>query len=117
MNQKIPFEISPEDLNQLLLADSSMLILVDVREKEELTIAPFPYEVLHLPLSRFFSWSQTYMKHLPIEKKIVVLCHSGVRSWNFGLWLLEQDCRYHVWNLQGGIDAWSDLVDDSVPRY
>ena len=117
MNQKIPLEISPEELNQWILDDFSTLILVDVRETEELTMAPFSYQVLHLPLSRFLSWSQTIQTKLSVEKKIVVLCHSGVRSWNFGVWLLEQDFRYPVWNLQGGIDAWSQLVDDTVPRY
>ena len=117
MNQKIPLDISPEELNQWILDDFSRLILVDVRETEELNMAPFSYQVLHLPLSQFISWSQTFRENLPVEKKIVVLCHSGVRSWNFGVWLLEQDFRYLVWNLKGGIDAWSHSVDDSVPRY
>ena len=117
MNQKTPLDISPEELNQLIIDDFSRLILVDVRETEELTIAPFSYQVLHLPLSRFVYWSQTIRENLLVEKKIVVLCHSGVRSWNFGVWLLEQDFRYSIWNLKGGIDAWSQSVDDSVPRY
>ena len=47
MNQKIPLDISPEELNQWILDDFSRLILVDVRETEELTMAPFSYEVLH----------------------------------------------------------------------
>ena len=117
MNQKNPFEVSSGDLNQWILNDSYSLVLVDVREEEELKIAPFSQKVLHLPLSHFASWSKIYKQHLPFEKRIVVLCLSGIRSWNFGVWLLEQDSRYQVWNLQGGIDAWSQLVDDSVPRY
>ncbi len=117
MNQKTPYDISPQDLNQWIIHDLSSLILVDVREKEELAIAPFPQKVLHLPFTQFLSWSKTFTQDLPLKKKIVVLCHSGIRSWNFGAWLLEQDCRYQVWNLQGGIDAWSHLIDDSVPRY
>ena len=117
MNQKIPYNISPQDLHQLILDDPSRLILVDVRETEELTMAPFSYQVLHLPLSRFLAWSQTFRENLPVEKKIVVLCHSGIRSWNFGVWLLEKDFRYLVWNLKGGIDAWSQLVDSRITRY
>ena len=104
-------------MNQWILDDLSSLLIVDVREGEELAMAPFSYQVLHLPLSRFPSWAQTLPENLSVEKKIVVLCHSGVRSWNFGVWLLEQDFRYLVWNLKGGIDAWSQSVDDSVPRY
>ena len=117
MNQKIPLDISSLTLKEWIKDDLSSLTLVDVREKEELSIAPFSYKILHLPLSGFSMWSKTYSQLLSLEKKIVVICHSGVRSWNFGVWLLEQDHRYQVWNLNGGIDAWSTLVDDSVPRY
>ena len=48
---------------------------------------------------------------------MVVVCHAGVRSHHFGLWLLEQPWNLEVWNLDGGIDAWSVQVDPSVPRY
>ena len=48
---------------------------------------------------------------------VVVLCHAGVRSQHFGLWLLEQKTHGEVWNLEGGIDAWSVQVDSQVPRY
>ena len=34
MNQKIPLDISPEELNQWILDDFSRLILVDVRETD-----------------------------------------------------------------------------------
>ena len=49
------------------------------------------------------------------EKPIIVICHTGVRS--------AQGCQYleplgcDVTNLEGGIDAWSMLVDPSVPQY
>ena len=48
---------------------------------------------------------------------VVVICHAGVRSWQFGCWLLQQRPDLTVWNLEGGIDAWSVQVDPSVPRY
>jgi rhodanese-related sulfurtransferase len=47
----------------------------------------------------------------------VVICHAGVRSWHFGCWLLSRDPHRSVWNLSGGIDAWSVTVDPRVPRY
>jgi rhodanese-related sulfurtransferase len=47
----------------------------------------------------------------------VVLCHAGIRSLHFGLWLLEQNPNRDVWNLEGGIDAWSVEVDPTVARY
>ena len=48
MNQNNPKEISAEELNRWLQNDSSKPLLVDVREKQELLIAPFPEKVLNL---------------------------------------------------------------------
>ena len=91
--------------------------LVDVREDKELALATFPGEVLHLPLSRSQEWLGALQQRLLPEQPLVVLCHAGVRSHHFGLWLLEQNWGLEVWNLVGGIDAWSLEVDPSVPRY
>ena len=41
------------------------------------------------------------------DQPLVVVCHVGVRSHHFGLWLLEQNWGLEVWNLVGGLDAWS----------
>ncbi|KGG16775.1 MULTISPECIES: rhodanese-like domain-containing protein [unclassified Prochlorococcus] len=117
MNQKNPSQISPEKLKEFLNEASPSLSLVDVREKEELLIAPFTYKVFHLPLSDFTSWAKDISYQLPIEKPVVAICHSGIRSFNFGIWLIEQDSRYQVWNLEGGIDSWSQSIDPSVKRY
>jgi rhodanese-related sulfurtransferase len=50
------------------------------------------------------------------ESTLIVICHHGVRSLNVVHWLREQGvaaCQ----SMAGGIDAWSTLVDPSVPRY
>ena len=47
----------------------------------------------------------------------VVICHGGIRSWHFGCWLIDTHGYTKVWNLEGGIDAWSVQVDPSLPRY
>ncbi|OWK43513.1 rhodanese-like domain-containing protein [Fimbriiglobus ruber] len=47
---------------------------------------------------------------------VVVYCHHGVRSLT-GAMLLQQAGRENVFSMAGGIDAWSALVDPSVPRY
>tara|TARA_Y100001968_G_scaffold316518_1_gene344449 strand:- start:98 stop:454 length:357 start_codon:yes stop_codon:yes gene_type:complete len=118
MKQKVPLNISPKELNKILEDDSSEKpFIVDVREENEIAIASFSYSVLHLPLSKAANWSGKIGKLLPDDKPIVVLCHAGVRSLNFGTWLLEQEITKSVWNLVGGIDAWSTDVDQSVPRY
>jgi rhodanese-related sulfurtransferase len=40
-----------------------------------------------------------------------------VRSWHLGCWLMQEHGFTAVWNVQGGIDAWSVEVDPAVPRY
>ena len=118
MNQKIPSDLSPKELNEILEDDSSEKpFIIDVREDNEVAIASFPFSVLHLPLSKAEYWSVKIDQLLPKDKPIVVICHAGVRSLNFGIWLLEQGVTKSVWNLVGGIDAWSIDVDQSVPRY
>jgi len=117
MNQKVPLTISPLELQKWFSESSCEPLLVDVREQEELSIAALDRPVIHFPLSESESWSKNFAKHLSFEKPIVVFCHSGIRSWKFGIWLLEEDSRYQVWNLRGGIDAWSTEVDNSVKRY
>ena len=117
MNQPTPTPISAKDLHCWLTDSPSLPICVDVREDQELELAPFPADVLHLPLSRSSDWMETLPQLLPNDRPVVVICHAGIRSWNFGTWLLEQEIGYQVWNLEGGIDAWSINVDSSVPRY
>ena len=118
MKQSIPLNISPKELNKILEDDSSEKpFIVDVREDNEIAMASFSFSVLYLPLSKAATWSDKIGELLPNDQPIVVVCHAGVRSLNFGIWLLEQGITKNVWNLVGGIDAWSTDVDQSVPRY
>ena len=112
----IPKPLKARELENWLCQNAD-LTLVDVREKQELAIAPFPHPVKHLPLSEAQNWMGTLNEFLPPTGPVVVLCHAGIRSWNFGCWLLEQQPAREVWNLEGGIDAWSVTVDPAVPRY
>ena len=116
MNQRTPQPLTAAELAAWLKKEPA-LTLVDVREHRELTIAAFPYPVEHLPLSEAAQWMDAIDQRLPPSQAVVVLCHAGVRSWNFGCWLLERNPAQEVWNLEGGIDAWSLAVDSSVPRY
>ena len=116
MNQRTPQPLKAVELAAWLEREPE-LTLVDVREHRELTIAAFPYTVEHLQLSEAEQWMDAIDQRLPASRVVVVLCHAGVRSWNFGCWLLERNPLQEVWNLEGGIDAWSLAVDSSVPRY
>lgn len=111
-----PGSIAARDLDDRLRR-GERIQLVDVREERELEMARLPHPVLHLPLSRSQEWMAELPQRLDPEQPVAVLCHAGVRSWHFSCWLIEQHGYGQVWNLQGGIDAWSVEVDPTVPRY
>jgi rhodanese-related sulfurtransferase len=111
-----PETIPPQDLAERLAAGEAIQ-LVDVREDAELAMARLAQPVLHLPLSRSAEWMADLPQRLERDRPVAVLCHAGVRSWHFGCWLIEQHDFPQVWNVRGGIDAWSVEVDPSVPRY
>lgn len=111
-----PRSITATDLAARLEMDEAPQ-LVDVREAEELALARLPHPVVHLPLSRASEWMEEVAERLDPGRPVVVLCHAGVRSWQFACWLLATGGHSDVWNLEGGIDAWSVAVDPSIPRY
>ena len=111
-----PQSIRARDLLQRL-ERGEPIQLVDVREEPELEMATLPHAVVHLPLSRSSEWMTTVAERLDRDRPVVVLCHAGIRSWNFACWLMQEHGYGDVWNLLGGIDAWSVEVDPTVPRY
>ncbi len=111
-----PLPISASDLQARLLAGEAIQ-LVDVREDNELELARLSHPVLHLPLSRSQDWLGQLEILIERQRPVAVICHAGLRSWHFGCWLMQEHGHRQVWNLQGGIDAWSVAVDSSVPRY
>jgi rhodanese-related sulfurtransferase len=111
-----PRRISAREL-ATLLERGEPLQLVDVREDGELALARLPHPVLHLPLSRSQEWLAGLAEQLPKQPPVAVLCHAGVRSWQFGCWLIQEHGYPDVWNVEGGIEAWSVEVDAGVPRY
>jgi adenylyltransferase/sulfurtransferase len=87
------------------------LTLVDVRESWEYDIAQIAGSKL-IPLGELGE----RLTEVPREGIIVVQCHSGVRS-EQGTRLLQAAGFSNVYNLEGGIEAWSRDVDATVPRY
>jgi rhodanese-related sulfurtransferase len=87
------------------------VMLVDVRESWE-------YDIAHIAGSRLIPLGELEerLAELPREGILVVHCHSGVRS-EQGTRLLQQAGFANVFNLDGGIEAWSREIDPTVPRY
>jgi sulfur-carrier protein adenylyltransferase/sulfurtransferase len=86
-------------------------VLVDVREPHEFQIARIPGSLL-IPLGEL----PKHLNELNREADIVAHCKSGGRSQK-AVDLLKQNGFKHVRNMTGGILAWSDKVDPTVPKY
>ncbi|MBD2438017.1 rhodanese-like domain-containing protein [Nostoc sp. FACHB-110] len=108
-------QISVEELAERLAAGDANIQLVDVREPQELAIARLPGFV-NLPLSEYANWNQKIFAMLNPEAETLVLCHHGVRSAQMCQWLASQGFT-NVKNIAGGIAAYSQLVDPTVPQY
>jgi sulfur-carrier protein adenylyltransferase/sulfurtransferase len=102
-------EIQPEELKQRLDAGEDIFIL-DVRE-------PHEYQICNLngyliPLGDL----PKRVHELDSSREIVAHCRSGVRSAKAVDFLRQAGFR-KVKNLAGGVLAWSDRVDPSMPKY
>jgi adenylyltransferase/sulfurtransferase len=86
-------------------------VLLDVREPHEYQIARVPGSIL-IPLGDL----PKRLNELDKDADIVAQCKSGGRSQK-AVDLLKQNGFQHVRNMTGGITAWSDKVDPSVPKY
>lgn len=108
-------QISVEELAQRLSSGKADLQLVDVREPQEIEIASIDGFV-NLPLSQFADWAAQIQTRLHPDAETLVLCHHGIRSAQMCQWLIAQGFT-NVKNIAGGIDAYSTLVDPSIPKY
>lgn len=105
------WEITPTELAQRLSRDGQDLYVVDVREPHETEIADIPKDTL-IPLGDL----PARMHELDSADEIVLFCRSGVRSAQ-ALRALREAGFGKLKNLKGGILAWSDEIDPSVPQY
>lgn len=93
------------------LKEGNHLRLIDVREPHELEISALPNEEL-IPLGELAS----RLSELNTADDIVIFCKSGTRSAR-ALELLVSAGFRKVKNLKGGINAWAEDIDPSLPIY
>jgi sulfur-carrier protein adenylyltransferase/sulfurtransferase len=103
-------QVSPIEVKRMMDAKEDF-VLLDVRQPEEAEIARIEGSVL-IPTTDL----QARVGELDPQKEVVVYCHHGSRSALVTHFLRRQGFR-KVRNLQGGIVAWSEQVDPSVPTY
>jgi adenylyltransferase/sulfurtransferase len=107
-NSKIP-AIQPEEFKRRLDAGEEIFVL-DVREPHEYQICNIKGYLI--PLGDL----PKRVHELDSSRKIVVHCKSGVRSAK-AVDFLRQAGFKRVSNLTGGILAWADRIDHSLPKY
>ncbi len=103
-------EITIQEFSDLQKRNAKILI-VDVREDWEFELARIPNSILLA--EKNFEQTVAHSKNVEC---VVVVCHHGLRSMNATLYLRENGVA-NAKNLQGGVDAYSVKLDNSVPRY
>ena len=106
---RVPEIDAPTLAAELQSADPPLLI--DVREPEEWALG-------HLPTARLIPKGELleHVDEFTRARAIVLYCRSGARSAQSARQLLDLGFA-RVQSLQGGINAWSDAVDPSLPKY
>jgi monothiol glutaredoxin len=109
MAMEIP-ELSATETNEFLKSHPDAK-LVDVRTDEEYITARIQRAVLVNSPEKAEA-----ILAMPTDTPLVFHCHHGMRSLQAAIWFRQKGFT-NVFNLAGGIDAWSRDVDSSVPTY
>jgi adenylyltransferase/sulfurtransferase len=111
MNDELP-EITATELKERL-DRGDRLTIIDVREPFEWDIGNLePYGARLIPLQQV----PARLGEIDPGEEIVLQCRSGARSGQAQAFLKARGYD-RVINLAGGILAWSDEVDPSIPKY
>ncbi|HIG28051.1 MAG TPA: molybdopterin-synthase adenylyltransferase MoeB [Verrucomicrobiales bacterium] len=106
-----PDEVTVSEMQKALTNPALDIKVIDVREPDEYEIA-YISEVAQLPLSQL----NNRFTELDPNQTIYIHCKSGVRSMKALHFLREQGFK-HVKSVRGGITAWSQEIDSSIPQY
>ena len=109
--QAHPDEVSVQDMKKAMDDSSSDIAFLDVREYDEVEIA----KIEGVPLIPLGELPQRFMELDP-NQTIYIHCKVGGRSLKAVEFLKQQGFKYCK-SVAGGINAWSDDIDSSVPRY
>jgi rhodanese-related sulfurtransferase len=102
-------ELTPAEV--VALQARQALLLLDVRQPEELALAAVT-GARHIPMNEI----PARLGELEPDAPLAVLCHHGSRSLMVARFL-ERNGFTQVFNVSGGIDAWSRTADPAIPLY
>jgi rhodanese-related sulfurtransferase len=104
-------QINARALKQLLDNNPDKPLLLDVRE-------PWEYEICHIEGSKLLPMREIHraIGQLDRDRETVVICHHGIRSQQVCYYLTEMGFN-NVNNLIGGVQAWANDVDLTMPTY
>jgi rhodanese-related sulfurtransferase len=102
-------EITVQELKEMMDAKSDFQ-LIDVREEMEFEHCNIGGQLIPMGII------MDHLDDIATDKKVVLHCKSGRRSATV-LQILESKGYTNLYNLQGGILAWSDQIDPTVPKY
>lgn len=104
-------DITPREFLERRNGGAKMTLL-DVREDWETALAPVPTDILHIPMGQIAD----RLSELDPQHETVVICRSGGRSLEVARFLASHGFG-SVYNLAGGILAWSRELDPTIPQY
>ena len=102
--------ISPTQAKQMLEENSELTVL-DIREPDEREYAKLERsQVLDHKLA------DEILNQWDANTPLLLMCHRGIRSMEAAQFFISRGFQ-QVFNIDGGIDRWSDEVDSNIPRY
>jgi molybdopterin/thiamine biosynthesis adenylyltransferase/rhodanese-related sulfurtransferase len=110
-NLEVAPGITVEEVSQKLAAGEDF-VLLDVREPHEWAIVDIPAATHHIPRGEILE----HLGELDTARDIVVYCRTGGRSADVTMTLREHGFD-RVKNMLGGITAWAEKIDPSLPTY
>lgn len=101
--------ITPRELKEK--QKGGAIVLLDVRE-------PYEYEIARIVGSRLIPLGEISdrVQEIPREGEVVVYCKAGTRSAH-AISELQELGFTNLYNLVGGIDAWTEEIDPSLMKY
>lgn len=103
-------EVTVQELKEMMDSKAEFQ-LIDVREPYEYDICNLNGELI--PMSDI----PGNVDKISRDKKVVIHCRSGKRSGDMLLWLEKNHGFTNLYNLKGGVLAWSREIDPEFPTY